>query len=132
MAIFNGFNEFKIGLRAAVLADPTVTGLIGTRFFSAQLATFFTEGTDFPLATFHPLEGPDRIFWRRFNIRLQAWSNKSYDESHDIFAAIRDILFCANIKPKSVIHTFGGVLENYEESSRLYSVSGSFSVTQVL
>lgn len=132
MAIFNGFNEFKIGLRAAVLADPTVTGLIGSRFFSAQLATFFTDGTNFPLATFHPLEGPDRIFWRRFNIRVQAWSNKSYDECHGIFSAVRDVLFCTNIKPKSVIHTFGGLLEDYESASRLYSVSGSFSVTQIM
>ncbi len=128
----SSFNDFKIGLRAAVLADPTVAGLIGARFFSAQLATFFTDGTSFPLATFHPLEGPDNIFWRQFNIRVQAWSNKSYDESHDIFDAIRNVLFCTFIKPKVVIRAFGGLTEDYDEASRLYSVSGTFRVTQIL
>jgi len=128
----SSFNDFKIGLRAAVLADPTVIGLIGTRFFSAQLATFFTEGTDFPLATFHPLEGPDQIFFRQFNIRIQAWSDKNYDESHDIFDAIRDVLFCTFVKPKTVVRAFSGLIEDYEEPSRLYSVSGTFAVTQLL
>lgn len=128
----SSFNDFKIGLRSTVLADPIVAGLIGTRFFSAQLATFFTEGTSFPLATFHPLEGPDVLFYRQFNLRVQAWSNKSFDESHDIFDAIRDVLFCTFLKPKVVIRAFGGLAEDYDEASRLYSVSGTFTVTQLL
>ena len=128
----SSFNDFKIGIRSSVLADPVVTGLIGTRFFSAQLATFFTDGPSFPLATFHPLEGPDILFYRQFNLRVQAWSNKSYDESHDIYDAIRDVLFCTNIKPKSIIHPIRGLEEDYDEASRLYSVSGTFTVTQIL
>ena len=128
----SSFNDFKIGLRASVLADPIVAGLIGTRFFSAQLATFFTEGTSFPLATFHPLEGPDVLFYRQFSLRVQAWSDKSFDESHDVFDAVRDVLFCTNIKPKSIIRIISGLTEDYEEASRLYSVSGTFTVTQIL
>jgi len=128
----SSFNDFKIAFRAIILADATVTGLIGTRLFSAQLATFFTEGTDFPLATFHPLEGPDKFYWRRFNIRVQAWSDKSYDEAHDIFDAIRDVIACERIKPKSTIRILGGLEEDYDDRARTYSVSGTFLVTQLL
>jgi len=126
------FNDVKIGLRTKVLADPVVTGLIGTRLFSAQLATFFTEGTSFPLATFHPLEGPDNFYWRRFNIRMQTWSSVSYDECHTIFGAIRNVIAWTTLKPKTVIRAFGGLTEDYNEDSRLYTVSGSYLITQLL
>jgi len=126
------FNDVKIGLRSKVLGDPTVAGLIGTRLFSAQLATFFTEGTSFPLATFHPLEGPDNFYWRRFNIRMQTWSNVSYDECHTIYGAIRDVIACTTIKSKTIIRIFGGITEDYNEDSRLYSVSGSYLITQLM
>ncbi len=128
----SSFNEFKIAFRALLLADPGVTTLIGTQLYSAQLATFFTKGTNFPLVTFHPIEGPDKFYWRRFNLRVEAWSDKSYDESHDIFDAIRDVIACKSIKPKSIIRISGGLMEDYDEQARTYSVGGTFLVTQLL
>lgn len=128
----NNFNDFKEAFRAFVLADDTVEELIEDRFYGAYLATFYTTSTSFPLATFTIDSGKETLYYRDFNIDIKAYSNQHYDEAHDVYQAIYNVLRQSTTDIRTVIHVATSTSELYDEVSRLYVVTGRFRAIRIL
>jgi hypothetical protein len=126
------FNVFKASLRNYVLESATVTTLIGQRFYGAYLATIFHTDDMFPLATFEPESGQETLVSQIFNMNIRAYSERSYDDAHNVYDAIHDRLRHVTIVPRIVIYADTSPGEHYDEISRLYSVTGRYKVTRFL
>lgn len=125
--------DFKIPFRDFVLSDINVAGLIGDKFNGAQLATFYTNNTSFPLATFTPQMGgfPNLTIYEKFSILISGYSDKSYDEAHDVFHSIYSILGGdgpESITPHITVRPIGTTYESFDTLSRLYQVTGKFLI----
>lgn len=124
-------NQFKTDLRNFVTADASVNGLIGTRFFGAQLATLFDPV--FPLATFEILQGLDenQSIVERFEANVAGHSNASYDQAHDVYHAIHERLKNQTLTNRALIRYLRTPTEFYDEKSRIYTVIGRISVVRI-
>ncbi len=130
MAISTGFNEFKEAFRDFVIADLLVADLIDDRLFSQDLATLF-EPT-FPLATFTSLAGSDNVFIQQFDLVVRAYSNQHYFEANEVFNAIRRVAGCRTIQPRIIVRVISNPTEDFDEISRLFTVSSRFRITRIL
>ena len=136
MSTPNYNTDFKVVLRNYITADPTVQGLIGDRFFGSYLATFYTSTTDFPLVTFTPQIGsyPNLIYYQKFPILVNAYSDKHFDQAHAVFTAVASLLGAdsstgpVTIAQKITVRPTGTIYEQFEREARLYQVTGRFSV----
>lgn len=128
----NNFNDFKIAFRTTVLASSTVSSLIDTRFFGADIASLKDNDASFPMATFTHLPGPEYLVLQSFDINIKAYSDDNFDESHDVFDAIKEELRCTTVAPNTVIHSLTSPSEMYDEIGRLYTVMGKFHVSRIL
>lgn len=129
------FNTFKENFRDTVLASTTVSSLIDTRFYGAHLATLFhspTSTTDYPLATFNSESGDEDAVHQDFIITVKSYSQIHFDEAHDVFASIYEVLRSCTISPRVTIRAIGNPTEMFDEISRLYSVTGRFRTVRIL
>ena len=125
----NNFNEFKTALRAVILASTTVSSLIDTRFFGQDIASL---NVPFPMATFTSAPGTEQLVLQSFDISIKSYSENHFDESHDVFDAIKEELRCVNLIPNVLIHSKSTPTEMYDEIGRLYTVTGKFHVDRIL
>lgn len=130
MALSTGFNEFKEALRNFIIDSLDVGCLIEDRVFAQDLATLFEPV--FPMATFSASPGSDRIFIQQFDVIIRVYSSSTYFEAHEVFNAIRGRLGCVTIQPRIIIRVIQNPIEDFDEISRLYTVSGRFKATRLL
>ncbi len=125
---------FKVPFRNFVLKDVEISSLIEGRFYGQQLATFYTNSTSFPLAVFYVEGGnmPNMNIIQRFPLRIQAYSNQSYDEAYWVYTPIFEILGGQNgpvtISNRINVRPISTPVETYDEVARLYGVTGRFNV----
>ena len=126
--------DFRIEFRNFVLADSAVSGLIDDRFIGAWLSTFYTDGTKFPLTTFHPEYGsmPNLNIIQDFFLRTMSYSNLHFDEAYTIDKALMDILGGANgpvsINGNIIVRPISTPEEIFDDKARLYGISRRYKV----
>ena len=128
---------FEVPFRDYVLKDVELATLVEGRFYPQHLATFYTNSTTFPLATFYEETGsmPNFTIIQKFNVVIQAYSNVSYDEAYEIHKAIYERLGGTNgpisIPTRIVIRPLTTPAKSFDEKSRLFSVYNRFTVTWI-
>ena len=134
MALTDFNQDFKIPFRNFVLDDLEVSSLIEDRFYGAYLATFYTQQTSFPLATFHAEGGnfPNLNIIQKFFMRITAYSDQHYDEAYTVYKAIYERLGGENgpvaIDQTMIVRPITTPTETYDEESRLYGITSRFSI----
>jgi len=123
------YNSFKVAFRNFVITDPTVTALIGTRFYGAFLASL--KDPVFPNATFYPDPGTDFAggIVNDFNLNISAHTDTTFDDAAVIFDTIRTSL--KNQLISSILTSVGmrtTPVEHYDELSRIYTVTAKFRI----
>lgn len=126
--------DFKIKFRDFVLNDLEVASLIGDRFYGSYLATFYTDSTTFPLATFTFITGslPNLNIIQQFPLVIDCFSNQHYDEAYTIDKAILDILGGTSgpvyINNNIIIRPVTSPQEKFDEGARIYSIERRYHV----
>jgi hypothetical protein len=127
----DNFNDFKAKLRTQVLASSTVTNLIGQRFLGAEIATM--RDVVFPMATFITLAGEEHIVLQTFDMTIKTFSDKHYDEAHNVYSAIRDTLYNTLINSDlAIIRPVSNPVDTFDEGSRLFSVNARYRVHRII
>lgn len=132
MAFSIGYTEFEEAFRDFVLADVDVADLIESRFFGTELATL--RNPVFPSAVFSPLPGDETLgYIQRFDLTIRAYSQKTFTEANAVFDAIRTRLnYDVRILPNVIIRPSGTPSRDFDEISRLYTISGRFRVIRFI
>lgn len=134
MSLTDWNQDFKVPFRNYILSDLEVSSLIQDRFYGAYLATFYTQTTSFPLATFHAEGGnfPNLNIIQKFIMRIITYSNQHYDEAYTVYKAIYEKLGGqdgpAYINKNVVVRPLTTPTETFDEEARLYGITGRFSV----
>lgn len=132
MAFSIGYTEFEEAFRNFVLDDVDVADLIESRFFGTELATI--RNPVFPSAYFTPQPGDDTLgFIQRFEVLVRAYSKVTFVEANQVFDAIRTRLnYDVRVLPTVIVRPVGTPARDYDEISRLYTISGRFRVIRFI
>ena len=123
-------------LRRNIIADATVAGLISHRFYPGELAT--VERPRYPCANFAFQGGgtdPDygAIGTRLF--KIWAWSKSDYDNTREIYAAIKAVIDNERFADSECYVVFKQVAEPinyYEAIDKVYCTTGGFRAKRML
>lgn len=117
--------EFQAALLTYLLAQPTLTALVGDSLYFVNYASL--ADLVYPAITFQSAEGHDFLgIMNDFPAIAYVHSEKTYDEAHqiaDLLSGQNGLLDGLLLSTKAVIRVIGNPTENYIEAPRLYNVA---------
>lgn len=127
---------FKTAIRATVVNDSTVQGLIDFRFFPAHIST--VADPEFPAANILLAGGaPDKNMQTQFYepaFRLYAWSADDFDQAHEIYRAMHVLLDRQLITTATARIVCTEIIlpeEQYSDKPQVYGVMGGWTAQVV-
>lgn len=123
-------------LRRKVIEDTTVAALIGSRFYPGELAT--VDRPRYPCANFAFQGGatdPDYGAIGTRTFKIWAWSKDDYDNTREIYAAIKAVLDNERFTDSECYVVFKQITEPidyYEAIDKVYCTVGNFRAKRIL